>query len=82
MLIESLMQSVMTDAPQAYGGGEMFKSHEEHHEVARKFTRTMHSASMAPATGWPGKINLSKHRVMLDVDAFRHAFDWSDPSAA
>ena len=45
----------------------MFKSHEEHHEVARKFTRTMHSASMAPATGWPGKINLSKHRVMLDV---------------
>lgn len=22
---------------------------------------------MAPASGWPGKINLAKHRVMLDV---------------
>jgi len=66
--IESLKRAVMTDAPQAYGGGaEMFKSHEEQHELARKFTRTMHSASMAPATAWPGKVGLSKHRIMLDV---------------
>jgi len=65
--IESLKQAVMTDSPRGYGGGEMFKSHEEQAELARKFTRTMHSASMAPASGWPGKINLAKHRVMLDV---------------
>jgi O-methyltransferase domain len=66
--VASLKQAVMTNSPQAYGGAkEMFKSHEQHHELARKFTRTMHSASMAPATGWPGKINLAKHRVMLDV---------------
>jgi len=66
--IESLKRAVMTDAPQVYGGGaEMFKSHEEQHELARKFTRTMHSASMAPATVWPGKVGLSKHRIMLDV---------------
>jgi len=66
--IESLKRAVMTDAPQVYGGGaEMFKSHEEQHELARKFTRSIHSASMAPATAWPGKIGLSKHRVMLDV---------------
>jgi O-methyltransferase domain len=65
--IESLKQAVITDSPRAYGGVEMFKSHEEHYELARKFTRTMHSASMAPASGWPGKINLAKHRLMLDV---------------
>jgi hypothetical protein len=66
--IESLKQAVMTDAPQVYGGGaEMFKSHEEQHELARKFTRSIHSASMAPASVWPEKVGLSKHRVMLDV---------------
>ena len=66
--IESLKQAVMTDAPQVYGGGaEMFKSHKEQHELARKFTRSIHSASMAPATVWPEKVGLSKHRVMLDV---------------
>ncbi len=65
--IESLKQTVMTDSPKAYAGVEMFKSHEEQDELARKFTRTTHSASMAPASGWPGKINLAKHRVMLDV---------------
>src|SRR6266436_6028853 len=65
--IESLKQAVMTDSPRGYGGGEMFKSHDEQAELARKFTRTMHSASMAPASGWPGKVGLAKHRVMLDV---------------
>lgn len=65
--VESLMQAVMRDSPRAYGGGEIFKSHEEQEELARKFTHTMHSASMAAASGWPGKINLAKHRVMLDV---------------
>ena len=65
---ESLKRAVMTDAPQAYGGGaEMFKSHEEQHELARKFTRSIHSASMAPAIVWPKKVGLSKHRVMLDI---------------
>src|SRR5229473_2113478 len=51
--IESLKQTVMTDSPKAYAGVEMFKSHEEQDELARKFTRTTHSASMAPASGWP-----------------------------
>lgn len=66
--VESLRRAVMTDAPAAYGReGEIFRSHEEDHELARKFTRTMHSSSMAPASGWPGKINLAKHQVMLDI---------------
>jgi len=65
--IESLKRAVMSDSAQVYGGGEVFKSHEEHPELARNFTRMMHSSSMGPASGWPGKINLAKHRVMLDV---------------
>jgi hypothetical protein len=81
--IESLRQSVMTDSPKAYGGVEMFKSHEEQDELARKFTRTMHSASMAPASGWPGKVNLAKHRVMLDVAGGSGAhFNWRSRSMA
>jgi O-methyltransferase domain len=65
--IESLKRAVMTDSAQVYGGGEMFKTQEEQPELSRKFTRMMHSSSMGPASGWPGKINLAKHRVMLDV---------------
>jgi hypothetical protein len=65
--IESLKRAVLSDSSQVYCGGEMFKSHEEHPELARAFTRMMHSSSMGPASGWPGKINLAKHRVMLDV---------------
>lgn len=63
----SLEKAVLTDSPQAYGGGDIFKSHEEQAEVARAFTRGMHSISMAPARVWPEVIDLSEHRLMLDV---------------
>ena len=44
--IESLKRAVMTEAPQVHGGGaEMFKSHAEQHELARKFTRSVPSVS-------------------------------------
>jgi O-methyltransferase domain/Dimerisation domain len=65
--IEALEKAVLTDKPQVYGGAEVFKSHEEQAELARGFTRAMHSISMAPALAWPSKLNLSKHRVMLDI---------------
>jgi hypothetical protein len=65
--IESLKKAVMTDSPQIYSGSDVFKSHEEEANLARAFTRAVHSASMAAATVWPEKINLGKHRVMLDV---------------
>jgi hypothetical protein len=64
---ESLERAVLTDKPQVYGGAEVFQSHEQRAELARSFTRAMHSISMAPALAWPSKLNLSKHRVMLDV---------------
>jgi hypothetical protein len=65
--IESLKRAVMADSAQVYGGGEMFKTQEAQPELSRKFTRMMHNSSMGPASGWPGKINLGKYRVMLDV---------------
>lgn len=63
----SLEKAVLTDSAQVYGGGDIFKSHEEQAELARAFTRGMHSISMAPASAWPELIDLSQHRLMLDV---------------
>jgi len=58
----------LTDRPQAYEGGEQaFITHEKEAELAKQFTRAMHSASMGPATAWPEKIDLSGHRKLLDV---------------
>ena len=47
---DSLKKAALTDTPQAYRGGrEMFTSHEGHADLARTFTRVMHSNSMVAA---------------------------------
>ncbi|WON73376.1 methyltransferase [Nitrosospira sp. Is2] len=63
----SLERAVLTDVPQAYGGGDIYKSHEEQAELARKFTRGMHSISMTLASAWPEAVDLSGHQRMLDI---------------
>ncbi len=66
--LESLEKAMWTDTAQAYGATqEMFKSHEQQGELARFFTRTMHSTSMAPALAWPDVVDLSGRKVMLDI---------------
>jgi SAM-dependent methyltransferase len=65
--VESLKRAVLTDAPQVYGGSEVFKSHEEQAELARAFTRATNSASMAPATAWPDTLDLAQNQLMLDI---------------
>ena len=66
--LESLEQAVRTNTAQAYGAvQEMFKSHGEKFDLARFFTRTMHSTSMAPALAWPELVDLSERRFMLDI---------------
>jgi len=66
--LESLEQAVRTDTAQAYGAvQEMFKSHGEDFNLARFFTRTMHSTSMAPALAWPELVDLSARRLLLDI---------------
>ncbi|MDN5880762.1 MAG: methyltransferase, partial [Nitrosospira sp.] len=49
------------------GGGDIYKSHEEQAELARRFTRGMHSISMTLASAWPNILNLGGHRMMLDI---------------
>ena len=63
----SLEKAILTDAPQAYGGGDIFKSHEEQIELLQRFTRGMHSISRTSAFFWPEVTDFSQHRVMLDV---------------
>jgi hypothetical protein len=66
--LASLEKAVRTDTAQVYGGGrEMFQSHAEQAELARAFTRAVHSTSMGPALAWPDTLDLSGHRLMLDV---------------
>jgi hypothetical protein len=60
-------KAILTDTPQIYGSGDLFKSHEEQAELARTFTRAMHSSSMGPALAWPEVLDLSGHRLMLDI---------------
>lgn len=63
----SLEKAVLTDSPQAYGGGDIFKTHEEQIELLHRFTRGMHSTSITSAFVWPEILDLSQHRLMLDV---------------
>lgn len=65
--IGNVEKAALTDSPQAYGGSEWMKTHEEQAEIARSFTRSMHSSSIAAALAWPAKLELSKNRMMLDV---------------
>ncbi len=65
--LESLEKAVRTDTPQIYGTGDLFKPHEEEAELARTFTRGMHSISMGPALAWPDVLDLSQHQLMLDI---------------
>jgi hypothetical protein len=64
---EYLERAVLTDCPQAYGGGDIYRSHEDQAELARRFTRGMHSISMTLAQAWPNIANLSTSRLMLDI---------------
>jgi hypothetical protein len=65
---ESVKKAVLTDTAQVYDGGrEMFQSHVEQAELARAFTRIMHSRGMGPALAWPEALDLSGHQLLLDV---------------
>jgi SAM-dependent methyltransferase len=66
--LASLEKAVRTDTAQVYGGGrEMFQSHTKQAELAQAFTRAVHSTSMGPALAWPETLDLSGHRLLLDV---------------
>lgn len=64
---EGLEKAVRTDAAQVFGGEHVFESLEGQAERAKSFTRGMHGISMGPGLAWPGAVDLSEHRVMLDI---------------
>jgi SAM-dependent methyltransferase len=64
---ESLRRAVLTNAPQFYGGDDVFTSHLSRADRVRKYTRAMHSVSMGAALAWPERVDLSGHRLMLDI---------------
>lgn len=64
---DSLKKAVLTNSAQVYEGAELYNSHQEQGELARAFTRMMHSHSRAPAQAWPEKIDLTGIRTMLDI---------------
>jgi predicted O-methyltransferase YrrM len=64
---EKLEKAVLTDCPQAYGGADIYRSHDDQVELARRFTRGMHSISMTLAHAWPHIADLSGSRLMLDI---------------
>lgn len=67
LAFDRLKKTVLTNIPQVYEGADIYAVHEGQADRARTFARMMHSHSMASALAWPGKIDLSAHRLMLDV---------------
>jgi len=61
-----LKKAVLTGVPQWYGE-DWVKTVEEQAGFARALTRAMHSGSMGPALAWPDTMDLSGHRLMLDI---------------
>ena len=63
----SVERAVLTDAQQVAEGEHVFQSVAEQAEMARAFTRAMHSASNGPPLAWPEANELSGTERMLDV---------------
>jgi ribosomal protein RSM22 (predicted rRNA methylase) len=60
-------RAVRTDAQQVFQGEHVFQTLEDQAEMARAFTRAMHSISVGPARAWPEAIDLSGCQRMLEV---------------
>jgi len=64
--MESMKAAVLTNSPQV-GGGDLFSTPEAQRAFAKAFTKAMHAHSIGSALEWPDKVDLSKHRVLLDI---------------
>jgi hypothetical protein len=64
---DSLRNAVMTDRPQGPFSDPAGVFAAWWAEQAANFTRAMHSTSIGPALAWPEGLDLSRHRVMLDI---------------
>lgn len=64
--MESLKKAVLTNSPQV-GGKDLFSTPEAQKAFAKALTKAMHAHSIGAALQWPDKVDLSKHRVLLDI---------------
>lgn len=64
---EKLKKAALSNKPQEYGQNDIFLSHEQNMELAKKFTYAMHSISVAPASRWVSNLDLSEHEHFLDI---------------
>ena len=64
---ENIKKSILTNQATSTNSAEKFESHEQHSEEARRFTKGMHSLSMASALAWPKTLDLSEYKHLLDV---------------
>jgi protein-L-isoaspartate O-methyltransferase len=60
---KSLKQAVLTNSPQF----KAFEVFAQQADLARSFTHSMHSHSMAAALAWPAAIDLSGYKRLLDI---------------
>lgn len=65
-------KALRTNSRQLMGDDELFRSEGvegaiEQAAVAQWYTRTMHSISVGPATGWPDALDLSGSETLLDI---------------
>lgn len=67
MNFATLKRAVVTNAPQIYAGNDLFAVHATEVDRAASFTEEMHALSRAPAQAWPMALDLSQHRLMLDI---------------
>ncbi len=65
--VKGIEEALRRNAPKAYGEQDIFRTHEEQQELGMRFTRAMQSVSASHAPVWPTRLDLSRHRVMLDI---------------
>ena len=64
---ESVRQAILTDSPQTRGGSGTARSPESKAHRVRSLTNAMQSRGAGAAMAWPELIDLSRHRVFLDI---------------
>jgi hypothetical protein len=64
---ENFMDTLASNAAQIYEGKDIFEVHEKDMNAAKNFTYAMHSKSMSSAVFWPKIVNLSRHKLFLDI---------------
>ncbi|MBH8552312.1 methyltransferase [Nostocaceae cyanobacterium CENA357] len=64
---ENIKQAVLSNSSQIYSGEKLFQTHEKQADLARTFTNAIHSRNLGAAQVWPEVIDLSAHKLLLDI---------------